>query len=78
MLTGNNGILTQAQNAKKQTEQAAENEAGILNDYEDKINEALGIKPEAEKGYYYEEDTDVTVRGKPVTIPGGATVSEIE
>ena len=78
MLTGNNGILTQAQKAKAETEQATENEAGILNDFEDKINEALGIKPEAEKGHYYETDTDVTVGGKPVTIPGGATVSGIE
>ena len=78
MLTGNNGILTQAQKAKAETEQATENEAGILNDFEDNINEALGIKPEAEKGHYYETDTDVTVGGKPVTIPGGATVSGIE
>ena len=29
-------------------------------------------------GKYYEEDTDVTVGGKPVTIPGGATVSGID
>ena len=77
MLTGENGILSQAQKAKTETEQAAENEAAILSDYETKINEALGIKPEAEPGHYYEKDTDVTVGGKPVTIPGGATVSKI-
>ena len=29
-------------------------------------------------GKYYEEDEDITVGGKPVTIPGGATVSGIE
>ena len=78
MLTGQNGILTQAQKAKTETENAAANEAGILSDYETKINEELGIKPEAEPGHYYEKDTDVTVGGKPVTIPGGATVSGIE
>ena len=77
MLTGQNGILSQAQKAKSETENAAKNEAGILSDYETKINEELGIKPEAEPGHYYEEDTDVTVGGKPVTIPGGATVSKI-
>ena len=43
MLTGNNGILTQAQNAKNKTEQAEENEQNILNNYEDKINEYAGI-----------------------------------
>ena len=77
MLTGQNGILSQAQRAKTETENAAANEAGILSDYETKINEELGIKPEAEPGHYYEKDTDVTVGGKPVTIPGGATVSGI-
>ena len=34
MLTGENGILSQAQKAKTETEQAAENEAAILSDYE--------------------------------------------
>ena len=29
-------------------------------------------------GKYYETDTDITVGGKPVTIPGGATISGIE
>ena len=43
MLTGNNGILTQAQNAKNKTEQADKNEQNILNNYEDKINEYAGI-----------------------------------
>ena len=77
MLTGQNGILSQAQRAKTETENAAANEAGILSDYETKINEELGIKPEAEPGHYYEKDTDVTVGGKPIIIPGGATVSKI-
>ena len=59
MLTGQNGILAQAQKAKTETENAAANEAGILSDYEMKINEELGIKPEAEPGHYYETNTEV-------------------
>ena len=38
MLTGENGILTQAQRAKTQTENAQEDEENILSDYEDYIN----------------------------------------
>ena len=78
MLTGQNGILTQAQKAKTETENAAKNEAGILSDYETKINEELGIKPEAEPGHYYETNTEVTVGDETVTIPGGASLSKIE
>ena len=77
MLTGENGILTQAQKAKNETENAAKNEAGILNDYEDKINEALGVKEQAEPGKYYETDTEVELGGKKLTIPGGASISKI-
>ena len=43
MLTGQNGILTQAQNAKNRTEEAQKEEENILNGYEDKINEYQGI-----------------------------------
>ena len=43
MLTGENGILTQAQNAKKQTEQAKSNESSILNSYGDIINAATVV-----------------------------------
>ena len=85
MLTGQNGILSQAQKAKSETENAAKNEAAILDEYNKYLNNAVGggttgggIKPEAEPGHYYEKDTDVTVGGKPVTIPGGATVSGID
>ena len=78
MLTGQNGILSQAQKAKTETENATANEAGILSDYETKINEELGIKPEAEPGHYYETNTEVTVGDETVTIPGGASLSKIE
>lgn len=42
-LIGNNGILTRAQKAKNETEQAQKEEQNILNSYEDKINEYAGI-----------------------------------
>ena len=42
-LIGNNGILTRAQKAKNETEQAQKEEQNILNSYEDKINEYTGI-----------------------------------
>ena len=42
-LTGDNGILTRAQDAKNKTEQAQKDEENILNSYEDKINEYAGI-----------------------------------
>ena len=40
MLTGQNGILTQAQNAKNKTEEAKEEEQNILTNYEEYINNA--------------------------------------
>lgn len=42
-LTGNNGILTRAQDTKNKTEQAQKDEEKILNSYEDQINEYAGI-----------------------------------
>ena len=42
-LTGDNGILTRAQEAKNKTEQAQKDEENILSSYEDKINEYVGI-----------------------------------
>ena len=41
MLTGDNGILSQAQNAKKETEEAERNEKLDLLKQEDLINETL-------------------------------------
>ena len=85
MLTGQNGILTQAQKAKSETENAAKNEAAILDEYNKYLNNAVGggttgggIKPEAEPGHYYETNTEVTVGDETVTIPGGASLSKIE
>ena len=42
-LTGDNGILTRAQEVKNKTEQAQKDEENILSNYEDKINEYAGI-----------------------------------
>ena len=42
MLTGENGIITQAIKAKENTEQAAKNEAAALNSIEDYLNEHTG------------------------------------
>ena len=66
MLTGENGILTQAQNAKNKTEEAATNEAKILNEYEDKLDEYTKTDKDSLKivvnsgenggiSFYYEE-----------------------
>ena len=42
MLTGQNGILTQARKAKNETEQAQQNEAAILDEYNKYLNNAVG------------------------------------
>ena len=80
MLTGQNGILTQAQRAKNETNSAAENEAGRLDEYNNIINNYVnGVQiPQAVvPGNYYATDTDVQVGDNTVAIPGGATVSNI-
>ena len=45
-LTGENGILTQAQKAKEETEEAEKEERNILNSYENYINNAIGDVPQ--------------------------------
>ncbi len=42
MITGENGIITQAQKAKENTEQAAKNEMAALNSIEDYLSEQTG------------------------------------
>ena len=37
----------------------------------------MGVKEQAEPGKYYEEDTEVELGGKELTIPGGASISKI-
>ena len=65
MLTGQNGILTQAQKAKSETENAANNEAAILDEYNKYLNNAVGggttgggTKPETDdQGYFSKTST---------------------
>ena len=45
MLTGQNGILTQAQKAKSETENAAKNEAAILDEYNKYLNSTKLLEP---------------------------------
>ena len=129
-LTGNNGILTRAEEATEETKKKGAEEKVAVEvqgsygtdgklDYallEDNLNNIKGIEgvpsPITEDdfplevtvdgykvtinengnvtvgnsgtgggeeilGKYYDKDTDITVGGKPVTIPGGATISGI-
>ena len=65
MLTGQNGILTQAQNAKNRTAEAQEEEQNRLNEYENKINQYVNDNtgtektPEIPNGFYHVEGTEV-------------------
>ena len=81
MLTGQNGILTQAQRAKTETENAANNEAAILDEYNKYLNNAVGggttgggTKPETDdQGYFSKTSTingEVPSANNP-SIPAG-------
>ena len=81
MLTGQNGILSQAQKAKSETENAAKNEAAILDEYNKYLNNAVGggiveggTKPETDdQGYFTENSTINGEKGNAdnPTIPAG-------
>ena len=81
MLTGQNGILTQAQKAKSETENAAKNEAAILDEYNKYLNNAVGggiveggTKPETDdQGYFTKNSTINGEKGNAdnPTIPAG-------
>ena len=81
MLTGENGILSQAQKAKSETENAAKNEAAILDEYNKYLNNAVGggttgggTKPETDDQGYFEKNSTIN-GGKGTadnpTIPAG-------
>ena len=63
MLTGQNGILTQAQNAKNSTEEAKAEEETRLDEYENKINEYANVEttntPKVPNGFHHVEGTEV-------------------
>ena len=81
MLTGQNGILSQAQKAKTETENAAKNEAAILDEYNKYLNNAVGggiveggTKPETDdQGYFTKNSTINGEKGNAdnPTIPAG-------
>ena len=54
MLTGENGILTQAQKAKTETENATADEANILNSYEDYLSQVTNGGFVESKGEMYQ------------------------
>ena len=74
-ISGENGILTRAQEAKEQTEKAEKIEQNTLNSYEDTINEYMGIDwdtvlANAEKHPNQETSTAIGVGtdGRPVNM----------
>ena len=81
MLTGQNGILSQAQRAKTETENAANNEAAILDEYNKYLNNAVGggttgggTKPETDDQGYFEKTSTIngeTPSANNPTIPEG-------
>ena len=81
MLTGQNGILTQAQRAKSETENAAKNEAVILDEYNKYLNNAVGggiveggTKPETDDQGYFSKTSTINGESPSAnnpTIPAG-------
>ena len=87
MLTGQNGILTQSQNAKNRTEEAKGEEENRLNEYNNIITnyvngEATGedttenVQP-GEKVETTEKNNYTDVEGNQATVPEGFVVSKI-
>ena len=74
MLTGENGILTQAQKAKNQTGKAQVNEANILTNYEQIINSNTGITLETITGYETTNTVTQDNLGNRVVVPAGFKV----
>ncbi len=79
MLTGNNGILTQAKLAKENTALAKEDEENKLAKNNEYINEQTGktVKP-GKIATSTEKDNYIDVDGDKATIPEGFTVDEKE
>ena len=80
MLTGNNGILTQVQKAKTETENVAKNEAAILDEYNKYLNNEVGgtveggTKPETDDQGYFEKNSTINggeENADNPTIPAG-------
>ena len=78
MLTGNNGILTQAKNAKENTQVAKKDEENKLASNNNYINEQLGNAVPGKVVTETKKDNYVDSNGNKATIPAGFTVSKIE
>ena len=87
MLTGENGILTQAQNVKNKTEEAQADEENRLNEYNNIINNYVNggttgedttenVQP-GEKVETTEKNNYTDAEGNKATVPEGFVVSEI-
>ena len=74
ILTGQNGILTQAQNAKNRTEEAQENEANALISYEQIINTSTGVNLGTITGTETSNTVAQDSLGNRVVVPAGFTV----
>ena len=77
MLTGNNGILTQAKLAKENTQAAKEDEENKLANNNNYINEQLGNAVPGEIVSETKKDNYVDSNGDKATVPAGFTVSKI-
>ena len=74
MLTGDNGILTQAAKAKKETEKAQVDEANTLAGYEQIINVSSGVNLETITGYETSNTITQDSLGNRVVVPAGFRV----
>ena len=74
MLTGENGILIQAQRAKNETENAQAQEENILDSYEQYININTGITLQSITGYETTNTIAQDSLGNKVVVPAGFKV----
>lgn len=78
MLTGNNGILTQAKLAKENTAQAKEEEENKLSINNNYINEILENAVPGKEVTETKKDNYVDSNGEKATVPEGFTIDETE
>ena len=74
MLTGENGILTQAQRAKNETDEAQVEEQNILTGYEQIINASTGVNLRTITGYETSNTIAQDSLGNRVVVPAGFRV----
>ena len=77
MLTGNNGILTQAKLAKENTQAAKEEEENKLSNNNEYINVQTGNAVPGKIVSETKKDNYVDINGDKATVPAGFTVSKI-